>query len=68
MKVNVKNPIARVILTTLSYISITIILILVIPFIVIMLISAIPYAMIKGLVNTDYYEDWVNFINKYILD
>lgn len=68
MKANIKNPIARVILITLSYISIAIIFILVIPFIVIMLIPAIPYAMIKGLVNTEYYEDWVNFINKYIFD
>ena len=68
MKVNVKNQITRVILTTLSYISIAIILSLVIPFIVIMLIPSIPDAIIKGLVNTDYYEDWVNFINKYILD
>ena len=68
MIVNIKNQIARVILTTLSYITIAIIFILVIPFIVIMFILAIPYAMLKGLVNTEYYEDWVNFINKYILD
>lgn len=57
MKVNVKNPIARVILTTLSYISI-----------VVVLIPAIPYAMIKGAVNTEYYEDWLDFIDKYIFD
>lgn len=57
MKVNVKNPIARVVLITLSYISI-----------VIILVPAIPYAMVKGLVNTEYYEEWLDFINKYIFD
>lgn len=57
MKVNVKNPIARVALITLSYISI-----------VIILIPVIPYAMVKGLVNTEYYEEWLDFINKYIFD
>ena len=57
MKVNVKNPIARVILITLSYISI-----------VVILIPAIPYAMVKGLINTEYYEDWLDFIYKYIFD
>ena len=57
MKVNVKNPIARVVLITLSYISI-----------VIILVPAIPYAMVKGLVNTEYYEDWLDFISKYISD
>lgn len=57
MKVNVKNPIARVVLITLSYISI-----------VVLLIPAIPYAMIKGAGNSDYYEDWFDFIDKYIFD
>ena len=57
MKVNVENPIARVILITLSYISI-----------VVIFIPAIPYAMVKGLINTEYYEDWLDFINKYIFD
>ena len=57
MKVNVKNPIARVVLITLIYI-----------YIVIILVPAIPYAMVKGLVNTEYYEDWLDFINKYISD
>lgn len=57
MKVNVKNPIARVVLITLTYISA-----------VIVLIPAIPYAMVKGLVNTEYYEDWLDFIEKYIFD
>lgn len=57
MKVNVKNPIARVVLITLSYISI-----------VIILVPAIPYAMVKGLVNAEYYEEWLDFIHKYIFD
>ena len=57
MKVNVKNPIARVVLITLSYISV-----------VIILVPAIPYAIVKGLVNTEYYEEWLDFINKYIFD
>ena len=57
MKVNVKNPIARVVLITLSCISV-----------VIILVPAIPYAMVKGLVNTEYYEEWLDFINKYIFD
>ena len=57
MKLNVKNPIARVVLITLSYISI-----------VIILVPAIPYAIVKGLVNTEYYEEWLDFINKYIFD
>lgn len=53
----IKNPIARVVLITLSYISV-----------VIILVHAIPYAMVKGLVNTEYYEEWLDFINKYIFD
>lgn len=57
MKVNVKNPIARVLLITLIYISA-----------VIVLVPAIPYAMVKGLVNTEYYEDWFDFIERYIFD
>lgn len=57
MKVNVKNPIARVVLITLSYISA-----------VIVLVPAIPYAMVKGLGNTEYYEDWLDFIEKHIFD
>lgn len=57
MKVNVKNPIARVVLRTLTYISA-----------VIVLVPAIPYAMVKGLVNTEYYEEWFDFIEKYIFD
>lgn len=57
MKVNVKNPIGRVVLITLTYISA-----------VIVLVPAIPYAMVKGLVNTEYYEEWLDFIEKYIFD
>lgn len=29
-------------------------------------IPAIPYAIVKGICNTDYYEEWNNFIFKYI--
>lgn len=55
IKVNVKNPIARLVLITLTYISV-----------VIIIVPIIPYAMVKGLVNTKYYEEWLDFINKYI--
>ena len=57
MKVNVNNPIARLVLITLSYI-----------YVVIMLVPIIPYAMINGLVNIEYYEEWLDFIDKYIFD
>ena len=57
MKVNIKNPIARAVLIILATIAL-----------VVTLIPAIPYAMIKGLVNTDYYEEWLDFIEKYIFD
>ena len=57
MKVNIKNPIARAVLIILATISL-----------VVTLIPAIPYAMIKGLVNTDYYEEWLDFNEKYIFD
>ena len=57
MKVNIKNPIARAVLIILATIAL-----------VVTLIPAIPYVMIKGLVNTDYYEEWLDFIEKYIFD
>ena len=57
MKVNIKNPIARAALIILATIAL-----------VVTLIPAIPYAMFKGLVNTDYYEEWLDFIEKYIFD
>ena len=47
--------IIRAIVLILCYIAITIIS-----------ITAIPYAIVKGICNTDYYEEWVDFIFKYI--
>ena len=47
--------IIRAIVLILCYIAITIIS-----------ITAIPYAIVKGVCNLDYYEDWVDFIFKYI--
>lgn len=29
--------------------------------VLIVVISAIPYALIKGLVNTEYYQEWADF-------
>lgn len=26
-------------------------------------ISAIPYALVKGLVNTEYYQEWADFLS-----
>ena len=34
--------------------------------IIILTITAIPYAIIKGISNLDYYEEWGDFIFKYI--
>lgn len=34
--------------------------------VIILIIPAIPYAIVKGVCNLDYYEDWFDFINKYI--
>ncbi len=49
------NPIARAIFFILFFI---ILLLLTIP--------AIPYAIVKGLCNLDYYEEWIDFIKEYI--
>lgn len=43
-----------------------IVLILCYTVITIMSITAIPYAIIRGACNLDYYEDWWDFIMKYI--
>ena len=48
----ISNPIIRGIIVILWYIAI-----------IILLIPAIPYAIVKGACNLDYYEDWVDFIN-----
>ena len=53
----IHNPIIIAIVTILIYICS-----------VIVLIPAIPYAMIKGAVTTEYYEEWLDFIYKYIYD
>lgn len=43
-------------------------IILILYYIVIIAINipAIPYAIVKGICNTDYYEEWNDFIFKYI--
>ena len=43
-------------------------IILIICYIVIIAISipAIPYAIVRGICNIDYYEEWNDFIFKYI--
>ncbi len=33
---------------------------------VILLIPAIPYAIVRGVCNLDYYEEWFEFINREI--
>ena len=45
----ISNPIVRGIV--LIYIGVTIVL-----------VTAVPYAIVKGVCNLDYYEDWYDFI------
>ena len=47
----ISNPIVRGIVLILLYIVVTIVL-----------IPAVPYAIVKGVCNLDYYEDWYDFI------
>ena len=47
----ISNPIIRGIVLILLYIGVTIIL-----------VTAVPYAIVKGVCNLDYYEDWYDFI------
>lgn len=54
LKEKISNPIIRAIIVVLWYITI-----------IIVLIPAIPYAIIKGVGNIEYYEDWLDFIDKY---
>ena len=55
LKKILKNyQIIRAIVLILCYIAITIIS-----------ITAIPYAIVRGACNLDYYEDWFDFIIKY---
>lgn len=43
-------------------------IILIICYIVLIIINipAIPYAIVKGICNTDYYKEWNDFVFKYI--
>ena len=50
----ISNPIIRLIVVILWYTAITI-----------LCITVIPYAIVKGVCNLDYYEDWFDFINQY---
>lgn len=43
-----------------------IVLILCFMAIIVINIPAIPYAIVKGICNTDYYEEWNDFVLKYI--
>ena len=47
----ISNAIVRGIVLILLYIGVTIVL-----------IPAIPYAIVKGVCNLDYYEDWFDFM------
>ena len=51
----IRNPIMIAIVTTLIYICS-----------VIVLIPAIPYAIVRGVCNLDYYEEWFDFIDSNI--
>ena len=48
----ISNPIVRGIVLILFYIII-----------IILLIPAIPYAIVRGVCNLDYYEDWFDFMS-----
>ena len=47
----ISNPIVRGIVLILLYIGVTIVL-----------VTAVPYAIVKGVCNLDYYEDGYDFI------
>ena len=47
----ISNAIVRGIVLILLYIGVTIVL-----------VTAVPYAIVKGVCNLDYYEDWYDFI------
>lgn len=51
----ISNPIVRGVILIILCIAV-----------IILIIPAIPYAIVKGVCNLDYYEDWFDFINKYI--
>lgn len=46
-----KNNFIRMIQITIAYIILTV-----------MMVPAIPYAIVKGLINLDYYEEWKDHI------
>ena len=48
----IRNPIIKGTVAMLMYIAF-----------VILLIPAIPYAIVRGVCNLDYYEDWFDFMN-----
>lgn len=55
LKKKINKPIVGMFALILLYILLTIVVTL-----------AIPYAIVRGACNIDYYEDWVNFLFKYI--
>ena len=52
---NIGYTIFRMFLLILLYLILTIVVIL-----------AIPYAILRGACNIEYYEDWVDFVFKYL--
>ena len=54
LNVKISNPIVRGVTLIIWYIGT-----------VILLIPAIPYAIVRGMCNLDYYGEWLDFINKY---
>ena len=46
-----KNPIVRLTILILFFIAL-----------IILLIPAIPYAIVRGACNLDYYVDWIDFV------
>lgn len=50
----ISNPIVRGIVLIIFYIII-----------IILFLPSMPYAIIRGVCNLKYYEDWFDFINKY---
>ena len=60
----ISNPIVKNIIAVLYFIVTVIITILTCIAFIILLIPAIPYAIIRGVCNLKYYKDWFNLINK----
>ena len=51
----INNPIVRVIVLILFYIII-----------IILFLPSMPYTIVRGVCNLEYYEEWFDFINKFI--